>query len=33
MSVLINGIVEECKNLGIETLEDIRINQLIDEWS
>lgn len=33
MSVLINGIVEECKNLGIETLEDQRINQLIEEWN
>ena len=32
MSELINGIVEECKNMGIETLEDIRINQLIEEW-
>ena len=32
MSVLINGIVEDAKELDIETLEDIRINQLIREW-
>lgn len=33
MSELINGIVQECKNLEIETLEDIKINQLINEWN
>lgn len=32
MSVLINGIVQDAKELDIETLEDIRINQLIEEW-
>lgn len=32
MSVLINGIVEDAKELDIETLEDIRINELIKEW-
>ncbi|MBR2248704.1 MAG: hypothetical protein IKE89_03565 [Bacilli bacterium] len=32
MSVLINGIVEDAKELGIETLEDIRIKELIKEW-
>ena len=32
MSVLINGIVEDAKELDIETLEDIRIKELIKEW-
>jgi hypothetical protein len=32
MSVLINGIVEDAKELDIETLEDIKINELIKEW-
>ena len=32
MSVLINGIVQDAKELDIETLEDIRINELIKEW-
>lgn len=32
MSVLINGIVQDAKELDIETLDDIRINQLIEEW-
>lgn len=32
MSVLINGIVEDAKELDIETLEDIKIKELIKEW-
>ena len=32
MSILIDGITQECKNMDIETLEDIKIKQLIEEW-
>ena len=32
MSILLNGIVEDAKELDIETLEDIRIKELIKEW-
>lgn len=32
MSVLLNGIVSECKEMGIPTKEDLEINSLIDEW-
>lgn len=32
MSVLINGIVEDAKELDIETLDDISIRELIKEW-
>lgn len=31
MSVFIDGIVQECRNLGIETLEDLEIKQMIEE--
>jgi hypothetical protein len=32
MSILIDGIVSEAKNLGIETLDEIKLKGLIDEW-
>ena len=32
MSILLNGIVSDCKELDIPTLEDIRIRELIDDW-
>ena len=32
MSVLIDGIVSEAKNLGIETLDEIKLKGLINEW-
>lgn len=32
MSVLLNGVVSDCKELDIPTLDDYRINQLIKDW-
>ncbi len=32
MSILLNGIVSECKELGIPTKEDIEIQRMINEW-
>ena len=32
MSVLIDGTVQEAKQLGIETLDDIEIKRLVEEW-
>ena len=32
MSLLINWLVDEARNLGIKTLEDLEIEKLIDEW-
>lgn len=32
MSQLIDSVVQECRVLGIETLEDYRINQIIADW-
>lgn len=32
MSHLLNGVVEEAKNLGIVTLDDLEIKDLIDRW-
>lgn len=32
MSVLLNGIVSECKEMGIPTKEDIEIEKIISEW-
>ena len=32
MSRLIDLIIQDCKSLGIETLDDIKIKYLIDEW-
>ena len=31
MAIFIDGLVQECRNLGIETLEDIEIKQMIEE--
>ena len=33
MSVLLDGIVQDAKELNIETLEDIKIKEMIDMWS
>ena len=32
MSILIDGIVSDCREMNIETLDDIRINELIENW-
>lgn len=32
MSRLIDLIVQDCKQFGIETLDDMKIQQLVDEW-
>jgi hypothetical protein len=32
MSILLNGIVEDAKELNIETIDDLRIKELIKEW-
>lgn len=32
MSILLNGAVEEAKNLGIKTKDDIELERLIKEW-
>ena len=32
MSVLLNGIVSECKEMGIPTKEDWEINKMIESW-
>lgn len=32
MSILLDGIVQDAKELDIDTLEDIKINKLIEEW-
>lgn len=32
MSVLLNGVVSECKDLEIPTKEDIEIQRLIEDW-
>ena len=32
MTILLNGITEDCHELDIPTLEDMRIQQLIDDW-
>lgn len=32
MSVLLNGIVSECKELDIPTKEDLEIQRIIEEW-
>ena len=31
MAIFIDGLVQECKNLGIETLEDLEIKEMIKE--
>ena len=32
MSILLNGIVSECKEMGIPTKEDLEIERMIKEW-
>ena len=32
MSVLIDGVVSDCKELDIPTKEDYEIKQLVDDW-
>lgn len=32
MSIFINGVVQECKDLGIPTLEDYEIENLVKSW-
>lgn len=32
MYILIEGIQEECRNLGIPTLDDLKIQQMVEEW-
>ena len=32
MAKLIDGVVSDCKELGIETLDDLKIKSLVDEW-
>lgn len=32
MSQLIDSIVQECQALGIETLEDVKLRQIIEDW-
>lgn len=33
MSVLLDGVIEEAKELGIETLDNVEIERLISEWN
>lgn len=32
MSILLNGVVQEARNLGIKTKEDYELEKLIEEW-
>lgn len=32
MATFIDGIVSECKELGIETLDDLELKRIVDEW-
>ena len=32
MSILLSGIVQEARNLGVKTKEDLEIERLIEEW-
>lgn len=32
MSVLLNGIVSECKEMGIPTKEDLEVERMLEEW-
>lgn len=32
MSILLNGVVQEAKNLGIKTKDDIEVERLVEEW-
>ena len=32
MSILLNGVVQETKNLGVKTKDDIELERLVEEW-
>ena len=32
MSILINGVQEEAKELGIQTLDDLKVKEMIESW-
>ena len=32
MSILLNGVVQQAKNLGIKTKDDIELERLLEEW-
>ena len=32
MNILLNGVVQEAKNLGIMTLDEIELKELLDKW-
>ena len=32
MSILLDGVVSDCKELGIPTLEDKRLEEMIKSW-
>lgn len=32
MSILLNGVVQEAKNLGVKTKDDIELERLVEEW-
>ena len=32
MSILLNGVVQEAKNLGIKTKDDIELERLLEDW-
>lgn len=32
MSILLNGVVQEAKNLGIKTKDDIELERLVEKW-
>ena len=33
MSTLVNGVVNECKEQGITTLDELEIDKMIGEWN
>lgn len=33
MSTLVNGVVNECKEQGIATLDELEIDKMIGEWN
>ena len=33
MSILLEGVVQEAKNLGIKTKDDIELERMIDKWT
>jgi len=32
MAKLIDGVVSECKELDIQTLDDLKISRMVEEW-